>query len=365
MLAPRLLRSPSDGRHLPVLEGVRGLAVGIVLVSHMSTAGVLLYPGLNFKGRGAWGIYLFFVLSAFLLTWHYLETPERIANSLRYWRGYAGRRIARIYPLYTLALLLTAVSPLVSFALAGKEEPSVWRHLLLLDGYKIFWTIPVEMKMYALLPFLLTAVYGVARGRTGRSLATLLAFLLATAWLWPPDVVTYRSVDLHDFLAPFVVGFMAAFAWRDLSRRELSVSVRRCCDLAGLLALVAILAPWLLGDPFGPSHRLARTVLGNDAAWYGAAWGIVLLCTLAGRGLLQRLFEFRPLRVLGVVSFSAYIWHMPILEGLRRTSFANRGEPMSFPIIFAAVVLISIVSFLVVEQPAMQAFARWSRRGRT
>jgi peptidoglycan/LPS O-acetylase OafA/YrhL len=328
---------------------------------------VFVYPGYNFKGRGTWGIYLFFVLSAFLLTWHYLETPARVANSLRYWRGYAGRRLVRIYPLYTVALLLTMVSPLVSLALAGKEEPSIWRHLLLLDGYKIFWTIPVEMKMYAVLPFLLTALHAITREKTSTSLLSLLALfviLLAVSWAWPPSPITYRSVALHDFLAPFFAGFMAAFAWKDLCRRSPSLPVRVGWDLAGVLALVAILAPWLVGDPFGPGHRLALAVIGTDAAWYGAAWGIVLLSTLAGRGLLQRLFEFRPLRVLGVVSFSAYIWHMPVLEFLRRTSFANRGEALSFPIIFTAMVIVAIASFVLVERPSLEAFARWSRRGR-
>ncbi len=361
----QLLRRTSDGRNLPALEGVRGLAVVIVLLAHTSTAGVFLVDGLNFKGRGILGVYLFMVLSAFLLTYHYLEAPAKVSSSLRYWRDYAGRRIVRIYPLYTLILLLTTVSPLVSEAVAGKVQPSVWRHLLLLDGYKIFWTIPVEMKLYALLPFVVTAANAIARRSTAWALVALLVFLLTASSIWPPGMIVYRSLALRDYLAPFVVGFMVAFAWRDLSRRERSIPVRICWDVAGLVALVAILAPGLLGDPFGPSHRLAKRVFGSDAAWYGAAWGIVVLSTVAGRGLLNLLFEFRPLRVLGVVNFSAYMWHLPILAVLRHTSFANRNEPLSFPIIFAAVYLFSIVSFLVIEQPAMLAFNRWLKRGKT
>lgn len=357
-----LLRAPASGRHLPALEGIRGLAVVIVLLSHLSSAGIFVYPELSFRGAGVWAVYLFFVLSAFLLSWHSLGTPPRLSSSAYYWRDYAGRRIVRIYPVFALALLLTQVSPLASFALAGKSSPSVVRHLLLLDGYKIFWTIPVEFKFYALLPFLLVGVRAATRDRAVWSVLLLLAILLGWSAAWPPDPNPARSLALSDFVAPFLFGTMAAVGWKACEQRQLPNSVRLCFDMLGVLTLIAILAPWMVGSPFGPTHRLAQAVLGSDASWYGVAWAIVIVSTLAGRGLLRRVFEFGPLRIVGVVSFSAYMWHMPIMESLRRTSL--RGSPFAALVVLAVIVAVSIVSYLVVERPAMEAFSNWARRGK-
>lgn len=362
MIRGLLLRAPASGQHLPALEGIRGLAVVIVLLSHLSSAGVFVYPELSFRGAGVWAVYLFFVLSAFLLSWHSLGTPPRLSTSAYYWRDYAGRRIIRIYPVFILALLLTQVSPLASFALAGKMEPSVVRHLLLLDGYKIFWTIPVEFKFYGLLPFLLVGVRSATRDRAAWSVLLLVAILLGWSTAWPPDPNPARSLALSDFIAPFLFGTMAAIGWKASEQRTIPNSVRWGLDIFGVLTMVAILAPWMVGSPFAPTHRLAEAVLGSDASWYGAAWAIVIVTTLAGRGLLRRVFEFGPLRIVGVVSFSAYMWHMPILEYLRRTSL--HGSPFAALLILAVIVAASILSYLLVERPAMEAFSNWSRRGR-
>ena len=68
-MQPRALRILT----IKSLDGLRGFAVLLVLLSHMSLVGINLVPGLDFAGIGKAGVYLFFVLSAFLLTWQSLE----------------------------------------------------------------------------------------------------------------------------------------------------------------------------------------------------------------------------------------------------------------------------------------------------
>jgi peptidoglycan/LPS O-acetylase OafA/YrhL len=346
------------GDYLPALEGIRGLAVLLVVLSHMSSSDVFFDRSVNFRGLGNYGVHLFFVLSAFLLTRQFLERPPKPLTSVRYWTTYAVRRGMRIYPLYTVALLATTLSPFVSWALAGPKPLSIPRHLMLLDGHKILWTIPVEMKFYALLPGLLIAIFAVAGSRPVRTVLFLLVVLSISPLVLPPKEMPMLSIDLRDYLSIFLFGMMASAAWQGMQSRRIPEPLRLLCDVLAIFFLLAVLAPQALGSPFGPSHALIRGWLTSTVAWYGAAWSLFVLATLAGR-YVPRLFELRALRAIGVASFSAYLWHMPIIESLRREL---PPTPLTFFIILAAVLAASLVSYRVLERPGIALSARWARR---
>ncbi len=354
------LETPAAHRkdYLPALEGIRGMAVLLVVLSHMSSTGVVFDESVNFRGLGNYGVYLFFVLSAFLLTRQFLERPPEPATAGGYWGAYAMRRILRIYPLYTVVLLSTAVAPLISFAVAGPRPPSILRHLLLLDGQKIFWTIPVEMKFYMLLPALLIATHVLAHSKPLASVVFLTLFLFFASWAVPAQAVPRLSIDLPDYLAVFLFGMIAAALWQWISRRSLPGPVRWVCDLLGIFFLLAVLGPQFLGAPFGPSHALFAYWLGSTVSWYGAAWSLFLLSVLAGR-FLAEVFKLRVIRVVGLASFSAYLWHMPIIIYLKQVL---PPAPWAAAVILAAVVIISIVSYRALELPGIELSARWSRR---
>ena len=99
---------PNDGKteHFAALDGLRGFAVLLVLISHANLIGVYVPNILNYPQMGTCGVQLFFVLSAYLL-------DRQIANALlnqkadkRYWLNYTLRRFLRIYPMFFLSLLL-------------------------------------------------------------------------------------------------------------------------------------------------------------------------------------------------------------------------------------------------------------------
>lgn len=149
-------RAPEDRKnvtagmpHMPALDGARGLAVLLVLMDHTSDSGMKVF-GIDINRTGKYGVYLFFVLSAFLLTYQFfIKSTDDLAKA-KTWLNYGFRRFMRIFPLYALVLVIL-------------HPGAVMTHLLLRDGRGPFWTIPVEVKYYMLLPFIVLALFWAGR----------------------------------------------------------------------------------------------------------------------------------------------------------------------------------------------------------
>jgi peptidoglycan/LPS O-acetylase OafA/YrhL len=134
-----------EGKRLPALDGLRGLAVLLVLLDHASDAHLRIFPAANMNRAGKYGVYLFFVLSAFLLTHLLLLRPAAELARARTWINYAVRRFLRIFPLFALVLAVLVI-------IHRLKWHDFFTHILLRDGKRQFWTIPVEVKYYMILP---------------------------------------------------------------------------------------------------------------------------------------------------------------------------------------------------------------------
>jgi peptidoglycan/LPS O-acetylase OafA/YrhL len=84
-------------------------------------------------------------------------------------------------------------------------------------------------------------------------------------------------------------------------------------------------------------------------AYFGIAWSGLLLAVLRGPGWLRRPFASTSMRLVGIVSFSAYLWHMPVVYGLRVSGV--RQWPLAPLWALAAILLVAVLSFLVFERP--------------
>jgi len=139
----------SRERHLDVLDGVRGLAVLIVMLSHASGREMAVLPWLNFVGIGHVGVYLFFVLSGYLLTCNLLEGQTTGAFYMR--------RVFRIVPLYYCVLVGVLIYQATgqysqSYLHISDGVHGAVMHFLFLKGDSVFWTLAAEFAFYLLLP---------------------------------------------------------------------------------------------------------------------------------------------------------------------------------------------------------------------
>jgi peptidoglycan/LPS O-acetylase OafA/YrhL len=355
-----LLASGSTHRlYLPSLDGARGLAILLVLLDHFSSAKIIPFHAC--KGIGHAGVYLFFALSAFLLTAPFCRKQPDTLLKAETWRVYFQRRFFRIYPLY-LVVLLTE-----HFMGLGQDWRGIAQHLLLRRGEGIFWSMEIEVKYYLILPLLvLTALVAWQRSRrmgalcTGGLAAALPAFFWAEQRWWSLDGHVLRS-----FLPVFLFGSLAGWVYTVISTRtQPSMGVRWLWD--GIA--VASLMGGCITVPAIASRLPAALTPGSRGGVIvaGMCWALFILSHLLGNGWIKGSLEWKPLRYVGLISYSLYLWHEPVIHCLWLAEHSARGLtaawwPVHAGILLGASVLAATVSFFLVERPVSRIHARFTR----
>lgn len=299
--------SPPSGSHIAELDGLRGIAVLMVLLLHTR-------PGLFYWGWA--GVDLFFVLSGFLITRILLDNCGQPGML---WSFY-GRRILRIWPVYYLTLALTACLHTLAGVPGTNIENSVptghWLGLVFLQNtehyfgqpelpylwyFRHSWSVAVEEQFYLVWPLLLVG-FAVRPGRLiALGIMALCAALVARFY----DVFIYLLLTRVDGL---VLGATVAFAvagprpWlHRLSRRHFAV--------AGAIGVSLVLPYlWLARSPAELIHLRAAAISG-----FVLLFAVALCAVLRnlGQGWLAWL-RCRPLRWVGRISYGLYMYHVPV-----------------------------------------------------
>lgn len=327
---------PNDGKpnHQPELDGFRGLAVLFVLLAHSSHAGYNPL-GIDFNHFGSVGVYLFFVLSAYLINRQMLEALAAQRASLKFWLRYALRRLMRIYPMYLLALIVSFSLYTKGFGGPIHSIDGILKHLILTEAKGVFWTIPVEVAYYLISPLIVLAIWPLYRVRPWLA---MLVLLTATLALWYTRFL-HLPMPLYLRFAPvFAFGTLLAMAQRHL-RLPGGIGL-------ALFALILTTVPTAARALFGTSifHAYSYTVA------YGLAWALILYQALYHEIALSALGRFKPLRYLGALSFSIYLLHLPVL------SLCEALLPVAWvmPAFVAGTLLASFLTFTFVERPMAQ-----------
>lgn len=330
--------------HNKSLDGLRGIAVLFVLLSHSSNMNMHLMPFIRFEHTGKAGVYLFFLLSAFLLDKQiYVKFKERKADK-KYWYNYTLKRIIRIYPAYIIAIFSYWVLDafLSKFSIEGFfESPmAVFNHLILVEGQGHFWSIPTEMKYYLLSPVIMFILYSVFRfDRRKSSIFILLLVLIATLcefYYGLPYMSAFRYFPI------FLVGMWLAIYSGEL----LSVVSLKLINILSLVSIfiLVLTMPFYFNFLTGAAFDYRASYLFLP---YTLLWGVVLLGVLKG-SIIKKVFELRFLRLIGVISFSVYLYHWPFLVLIRNLSFLPLVAKGSLAVVLSLIV--GALMYLLVDR---------------
>jgi peptidoglycan/LPS O-acetylase OafA/YrhL len=327
---------------LGYVDGLRAVAVLTVVYLHGFSLAHIVAPPLVIDtiAFGAHGVDLFFVISGFCLAYPALA---RIRGAQRYdldVPGYAARRLLRIPPPYWAAILLLLAGERLGIFLptSGSSLHNVIAQFLFMNQWgqmlsSAFWTLPIEFRWYFLFPALLWLYVRMPRA------FTVLGILCPIVYLTTP----YGPTDLGT-IATFMLGIWLA---------DLQITESPLRRVFGLIALPLL----VLAIVSEPAMDNARYIPKQTQGFIGAEpiAAFATFCFAAGAGTfgwLRRLLELRLMRFIGLISYSVYLLHLPIIDALEHNLHVQ-------PILAATVAIVLSVPFwYAIEFPLTQTALR-------
>ncbi|MBS0631156.1 MAG: acyltransferase [Verrucomicrobia bacterium] len=332
-----------SGRN-PRIDGLRGLAIGLVLYHHLRVS-LGVGPPVWFPFDGLLGVCLFFVISGYLITTLLLRERAE-TGTISLWRFY-GRRVVRIFPAFYFFLIMMVVAramgwvqfdqrglfaSLFYFRNVGSYGDTVLQHT---------WSLAVEEQFYLVWPFLIAwsprRFWGawIAVGLLAKPLLTL-----AISGGYPTAAVALNSASFDAIFWGVALAFWLNGAGHRWLKAESSPGPARF-EAAAVLAMVGL---WGLyhtaGQWTGPITVLAPVARNALVAY------MLLYCLARGGAWLTA----RPLVTVGLFSYSLYLWQQPFLVG----KIDSLG---SLAVRVGGMLVLAGISYYIIERTTL----RWRR----
>lgn len=360
--ASEVLRSSAARYYRPQLDILRFLAFLAVFVFHavdrtrldlqlQHVPKPLAFAILGLTRGGAYGVDLFFVLSAYLIT--ELLQREQQANGSYQITAFYIRRILRIWPLYFFFLLLVACVPALD---PGRDFTALhvvlfslflgnWDYFFLgWSGYVIvpLWSISVEEQFYLCWPLLMARL-------SGRRMLWIAILMIGVAYasrvwgLFEHQTARHLWTSTLAHLDSIAAGVLLATLWRE-GRMKLDRGLRLILIVAAIAALVA--QGTLQGIAPGELLHPLSTLLGAPLA--------VLACATLVWVFIDWPLHSAPLQYLGKISYGLYVFHMLALMLVDRYLHGSPGpvhSALRFAVALGLSISLAALSYALLERP--------------
>jgi len=309
--------------HIPELDGIRGIAILLVLIGHGWHRHLTLLA--------VSGVDLFFVLSGFLITRILIGSFDKP----HYFRNFYIRRILRIWPLYFAILAITYLTPLFLFS---RAEFPAWRFILYIQNFwplagtpsslSATWSLAIEEQFYLVWPLLIWLC------RKPRHMA----YIAVTSIIATPAIrVLYHLYGIDPYMLTFArmdgLATGACFAilamYYPSSRRAWII---KACLIVGVLLL-----------PLSHFEVLRKAF--KDTSLNLLFVGLLAFAFYWCGSSATRILRSAPFRFFGKISYCAYLIHLAVYS-----------ELSSLPTIVqvAIVTAIAAASWYLFEKPILQ-----------
>ncbi len=358
--------APADRRFRPDVQGLRAVAVVLVVLFHAHVPGF---------GGGYVGVDVFFVISGFVITGVLLR--ERSSTGSTSILSFYGRRARRILPAATLVIITTVV---VSYPLLGPVSgdqtatDSLWASVFLINLHfaatgtnylasqlppsllQNFWSLAVEEQFYLVYPATIVVVASISwRLSLRRRLGIVLGVAALGSLLVSITQTSTNPTTAYFSPLPRVwelsLGGIVALSTEYLRRWPAPISsVLSWLGLASILGAGAFYS----ASTAYPGWAVALPV-------FGAALIIAGGTAVPERGA-ERLLRMRPFQWIGLISYSLYLWHWPVLT-LVAERRGTGNLPVSESLLWLVVSLgLSIATYRLVENPIRRSPSLVGRR---
>jgi peptidoglycan/LPS O-acetylase OafA/YrhL len=357
------IKTRNDRAHyMPQLDGLRAFAVGAVLIHHFFQPARV--GGVDFALLGVW---LFFVLSGFLITGILLRSRDQVEYS-----GYPSgfvlrqfyvRRFLRIFPLYYAVLFMAATIDL------GDVRDTIFWHLAYMSNYLFathqywgavtahFWSLSVEEQFYILWPalilfsprqFLLKLVISaIAIGPIFRVTAHFLDF----NWI-------ARMTVLPASLDALGLGALLAYCSHYAGEKPILIKrVKQCICWVSVPGLILLLCLQKL-----ETYKLVSHVTQNSWFIEPILWALLFVWVINRAssgfgGIGAKILELKPLVYTGKISYGIYVYHpfiyflVPILFSQLNIDFYRLPRGIQFGLLVGITVGMAATSWHFFENP--------------
>jgi len=353
---------------IPSLDGLRALSIALVLIQHSvsSTGSEFERYTTNFGRLGVW---IFFVISGFIITHLLLREAERGPISLR---GFYLRRAFRLLPALFAFLLFLAVVQISGVNL-GVAPIHFTSGALFLVPYVPWgaehhpwstghlWSLAVEEHFYLLWPPLLTWL-GVRRAKWWLiAYAVILPALRMLWYQWTLDPLAHSLIGIGDLMA---YGALAAI-WYHRRPEAMLRFVAKYRTLGRFLAIMALGV--VLALRTSELWPIVTVPLGMSVVGSAVAYLLLSVCfekhpsppgplAEAERGsLVFWILNLRGVAWVGTISYSLYLWQQPFLQ--KHSESAEWWQ--QFPVNLGHAIVAAVGSFYLVERPFLK-LKRWA-----
>jgi len=349
MIKPYQIEMPAKSGHIPSLDGLRAISITLVLFDH------LISP----KFPGGYGVFLFFVISGYLITrllFQELNTNKSISLA-----NFYKRRVFRLYPIiiiYAILIVITSSIPLKSINYYEPLSALFYFANYLCPHYqiigieyqmpfKMFWSLSVEEHFYFVFPILFIILRGTPKRIAIFSIFVIIIVFALRAYyvLYMPSVlqglyIYMRTEFRADSIAYGVL--LASLCELRWGRKILSFGDSwLTATICSFFILIIAIIPNLFQEIFRDVLMGASIVMGMSAILFGNKFYLVAI-----------LLNFKPVSWIGKISYSLYIWHLPI------HLLVQKFIPNYWFISIVGSVAIAAVSYYFIELP----FIRLGRR---
>lgn len=373
-----LQRITNTGKFIPEIDGLRFVAICMVIFYHMdgflfkelngdyrdSSASYTILHDLFL--RGYFGVEVFFVISAFVVSLPFAHWYLNNSNAISL-KDYFLRRITRIEPPYLISLMLILLGHL--YLIHGEKfsdyVPSFYYSLFYIHGFNfhrdfqplvnnVTWSLEIEVQFYVLAPFIFYLLFKRLKFSLASLILLTLFFSIITKFPKPDIISLYEY--FHYFMLGIVVAYMKVknIRWKSLD----AVNSLTSQSFTSVVAFLCML--WTDITYMGPLHTWFKLILSTLQLLFL----FIVFYNLLISSEKKIIITTKWITIIGGMCYSLYLFHNQIimlfghliLKGQRMKYFISDYLYVGI-LLWILIIILGMLFYLLVERPCMDK--RW------